>query len=52
MESRNVTFFEDVILFKEAQEIHLLKIMIKSRSSSHHLLENDKVEQKEVKGRK
>jgi hypothetical protein len=26
--------------------------MIKSRSSSHHLLENDKVEQKEVRGRK
>jgi hypothetical protein len=44
MESRNVTFFEDVFPWKETQENYLLERTIEASSSNHHRLEDDETE--------
>jgi len=44
MESRNVTFFEDVFPWKETRENYLLERTIEASSSNHHRLEDDEIE--------
>jgi len=43
METKNVTFFKDVFLWKEAQENHLVRIIIKVSLYNNHQLKDEEV---------